>query len=80
MFYRTIAALGAAVLSQAIAQTSVARLSSIVIRHDIVEAVSFSILAESASAEYLLDCLIDAMSEFSGAICDVEALYAGKPS
>jgi sarcosine oxidase, subunit gamma len=63
-----------------IAQTSVARLSSIVIRHDIVEAVSFSILAESASAEYLLDCLIDAMSEFSGAICDVEALYAGKPS
>jgi sarcosine oxidase, subunit gamma len=61
-----------------IAQTSVARLSAIVIRHDIAETVSFSILAESASAEYLWDCLIDAMAEFSGAICDVKSLSAGE--
>ena len=57
-----------------VAQTSVARLSAIVIRHDIGNAVAFSILADSASAEYLWDCLIDAMDEFSGVICDIESL------
>jgi sarcosine oxidase subunit gamma len=64
----------------AAAQTSVARLWAIVIRHDIAETISFSILAESASAEYLWDCLIDAMTEFSGATCAIETLHAGKPS
>ena len=42
--------------------------------HDIGNAVAFSILADSASAEYLWDCLIDAMDEFSGVICDIESL------
>jgi sarcosine oxidase subunit gamma len=65
--------------SGSIAQTSVARLSGIVIRHDIGGTVSFSILTESASAEYLWDCLIDAMTEFSGAICDIGSLRAGEP-
>jgi sarcosine oxidase, subunit gamma len=63
-----------------IAQTSVARLWAIVIRHDVAGTVSFSILAESASAEYLWDCLIDAMTEFSGATCAIETLHSGKPS
>jgi hypothetical protein len=36
-------------------------------------------LAESASAEYLWDCLMDAMTEFSGTICDIKTLCAGKP-
>jgi sarcosine oxidase, subunit gamma len=57
-----------------VAQTSVARLSAIVIRHDIGNAVAFSLLADTASAEYLWDCLIDAMDEFSGVICDIESL------
>jgi sarcosine oxidase, subunit gamma len=59
-----------------IAQTSVARLSAIVIRHDVVGTVSFSLLAESACAEYLWDCLLDAMAEFSGAVCGIESLGA----
>lgn len=52
----------------AIAQTSVARLSAIVIRHDDGDAICFFLLAESASAEYLWDCLLDAMAEFSGKV------------
>jgi sarcosine oxidase, subunit gamma len=64
--------------NESICQTSVARLSAIVIRYDIAGTVSFSILAESASAEYLWDCLVDAMAEFSGAICGVETLCAGE--
>lgn len=51
-----------------IAQTSVARLSAIVIRHDLGGPVSFFLLAESASAQYLWDCLLDAMQEFSGRV------------
>jgi sarcosine oxidase subunit gamma len=57
-----------------IAQTSVARLSSIIIRNDIAGALSFFLLTESASAEYLWGCLLDAMAEFSGAVCGTESL------
>ena len=49
-----------------IAQTSVARLSAIVIRHDSVDVIAFFLLADSASAEYLWDCMLDAMTEFTG--------------
>jgi sarcosine oxidase subunit gamma len=51
-----------------IAQTSVARLSAIVIRNDLKGTLSFSLLADSASAEYLWDCLLDAMTEFGGVV------------
>jgi sarcosine oxidase subunit gamma len=51
-----------------IAQTSVARLSAILIRHDLGGAAAFFVLAESASAQYLWDCLLDAMQEFSGRV------------
>ena len=61
-----------------VAQTSVARLSAIVIRNDIGNAVTFSLLADSASAEYLWDCLSDAMVEFSGAVCEVESLSSAQ--
>jgi sarcosine oxidase subunit gamma len=57
-----------------VAQTSVARLSAILIRNDINDALAFYLLAESASAEYLWDCLTDAMTEFSGAVCGIESL------
>jgi sarcosine oxidase subunit gamma len=59
-----------------VAQTSVARLSAIVIRQDINAGLGFSILADSASAEYLWDCLVDAMTEFSGATVKLEAFNA----
>ena len=57
-----------------VAQTSLARLSAIVIRNDFSRGTAFSILADSASAEFLWECLIDAMAEFSGTICGVESL------
>jgi sarcosine oxidase subunit gamma len=57
-----------------IAQTSMARLPSIIIRNDIAGALSFFLLADSASAEYLWDCLHDAMAEFGGSVCGAESL------
>jgi sarcosine oxidase subunit gamma len=57
-----------------VAQTSIARLSAIMIRNDIAGALAFSVLAESASAEYLWDCVIDAMAEFPGTIAPLDAL------
>jgi sarcosine oxidase subunit gamma len=57
-----------------IAQTSVARLSSIIIRNDLSGELAFSILTESASAEYLWDCLLDAMEEFGGEVAGADRL------
>ena len=62
-----------------IAQTSVARLSAIVIRHDIGGSLAFFVLAESASAEYLWDCLLDAMREFAGIVCGADAIRPATP-
>jgi sarcosine oxidase subunit gamma len=50
-----------------IAQTSLAKMSAIVIRADLGEVPVFHVLADSASAEYLWGCLLDAMVEFGGA-------------
>jgi sarcosine oxidase subunit gamma len=58
----------------AIAQTSVARLNGIVVRDDIGETVAFHLLADSASAEYLWDCLVDAMAEFDGRPAGLQTL------
>lgn len=49
-----------------IAQTSVARLNAIVVHHQINGAACFSVLCDSAAAEYMSACLLDAMQEFSG--------------
>ncbi len=49
-----------------IAQTMVAGLSAIVVRDDMGGVPAYHLLASSASAEYLWDCLIDAMAEFDG--------------
>ncbi len=51
----------------AIAQTSVAKMSAIVIRADLGDTPAFHLLADSASAEYLWTCVLDAMAEFDGA-------------
>jgi sarcosine oxidase subunit gamma len=49
-----------------IAQTSLAKMSAILIRVDLGRTAAYYVLADSASAEYLWGCLIDAMAEFTG--------------
>lgn len=51
-----------------IAQTSVAKISAIVTRADIRGTLAFHVLADSASALYFFDCLIDAAQEFGSTI------------
>jgi sarcosine oxidase subunit gamma len=50
----------------AIAQTSVARSNCVVIRADLGQLPAFHLLGDSASASYMWDCLLDAMTEFGG--------------
>ena len=57
-----------------IAQTSVARMSAIIIRCDFGSAPAYAILGDSASAEYLWNCLVDAMAEFDGRLVGLAAL------
>lgn len=49
-----------------VVQTSVARLSSIIVRNDLSDTLSYLILVDSASAEYLWDCIIAAGQELDG--------------
>ncbi|MDH3473126.1 MAG: hypothetical protein OEM59_05505 [Rhodospirillales bacterium] len=58
----------------AIAQTSVARLSAIVIRDDLGGQLAYHLLSDSASASYFWDCLLDAMAEFDGRPVGLDAL------
>lgn len=60
----------------AIAQTSIARLNGIVIRHDRGSVPGYHLLADSAAAGYLWDCLVDAMAEFAGGLIGLTALRA----
>lgn len=57
----------------AVAQTSVARLSAIAIRDDLAGTLAYHLLCDSASVEYLWDCLLDAMAEFGGAAVRLDA-------
>lgn len=57
-----------------IAQTSVARLNAIVLRADVEGVLTYHLLADSASAAYLLACLEDATEEFGGSIEDAGVL------
>jgi sarcosine oxidase, subunit gamma len=58
----------------AIAQTSVAKMSAIVVRVDLGGTPAFHLLADSASAEYLWTCVLDAMAEFNGSAVGWSAL------
>lgn len=49
-----------------IAQTSIAKLNGIVARADRGGTTVFHLLADSASARYLFECLLDASAEFGG--------------
>lgn len=50
----------------AIAQTSAAKMSVIIVRHDLGQVPGFYLLADSASAGYMWTCVVDAMEEFGG--------------
>ena len=57
-----------------IAQTSIAKMSAIILRQDFGQALGFHLLADSASADYLWDCLQDATIEFDGGPIGLTAL------
>ena len=57
-----------------VAQTMVARLPAIVIRHDRGGVWAYHLLADSASAVYFWDALIDAMGEFFGGPAGLNAV------
>lgn len=57
-----------------IAQTSAAKLSAIVVRDDRGRVPGYHLLADSASAEYLWGCVLDAMAEFGGTPVGLAAL------
>jgi len=57
-----------------IAQTSLARTNAVIIRADMGGTPAFHVLADSASAEFLWMCLVDAMQEFQGIPVGVDAL------
>ena len=59
-----------------IAQTSIAKMSGIILRMDRGDLPVFHLLADSASADYLWDCLSDAMAELDGAPVGLAALRA----
>ena len=57
-----------------VAQTSVARLNAIVIRDDLADVPALHLLADSASAEYLWECLLDAGMEYGMRVVGLDAL------
>lgn len=57
-----------------VAQTSAARTAVILIRGWSATSLRFDILVDSASAEYLWGCLLDAMAEFDGAAVGLDSL------
>lgn len=66
--------------NNAVAQTSVAKASSIVIRHDLATTHCFYVLTDVSAAEFLWDCLIDAMLEYDGGpvgVASMRELAAG---
>jgi sarcosine oxidase subunit gamma len=57
-----------------IAQTSIAKINGILLRADQGHTPCFYLLADLSSAQYLWDCLIDAMQEFNGKPIGLDAL------
>jgi sarcosine oxidase subunit gamma len=58
----------------AIAQTSVARISTIIIRRDLGETPAYYVLVENVSLDYLWECINDAMQESSGELVGLSCL------
>lgn len=57
-----------------VAQTSLALLSSIIIRHDIGQTPAYFVLMASTASEYVWECLFDAMQEFDGCAIGFDAV------
>jgi sarcosine oxidase subunit gamma len=57
-----------------IAQTSIAKMSAIVVRADIGPNPVFHLLADSAAALYFCECLMDAAEEFRGRLVGLKSL------
>ncbi len=57
-----------------VAQTSVARTSAAIVRHDIKDMLCYYLLGDSSTILYMWTCLIDAMKEFDGQILGLRAL------
>jgi sarcosine oxidase subunit gamma len=57
-----------------IAQTSVAKINAVVVRHDLGTTPCFYIFSDIASTEFLWDCLLDAMEEHQGVAIGVAAI------
>lgn len=55
-------------------QTSVARINAVIVHHEVDQKSVFSILSDSASAEYLWEVLLDAMKEFDGSAMGLSAI------
>lgn len=59
-----------------VAQTSIARLSAVIVRVDAGAIPLFHLLGDCASAEYVWTSLLDAMQEFDGKRVGLSALHA----
>ncbi|MBC6405221.1 MAG: sarcosine oxidase [Rhodospirillales bacterium] len=59
-----------------VAQTSLARVNGVICRQDLGATLVYHLLADSASACYLWDCLLDAMTEFQGGPVGLTAVRA----
>jgi sarcosine oxidase subunit gamma len=57
-----------------VCQTSVARINAVIVHHEINNKSVFSILSDSASAVYLWEALLDAMTEFNGCAMGLSAI------
>ena len=58
----------------AVAQTSVARTSAVIVRHDINGTLCYYLLGDSSTILYMWTCLTDAMCEFDGQVLGMRAL------
>lgn len=59
-----------------VAQTSLAKVNSVIIRQDLGNTPCFYVLSDITSAEFLWDCLLDAMHEYQGVNIGITALQS----
>ncbi len=60
--------------NHSVAQTSVAKTSAIILRHDIKDILCYYLLGDSSTMLYMWTCLVDAMKEFDGQVLGLRAL------
>jgi len=60
--------------NHSVAQTSVAKTSAIIVRHDVEDALCYYLLGDSSTVLYMRNCLIDAVKEYDGQMLDLQTL------